>query len=121
MTDRDIAISFKNVDHSDAAEHRIRERIAELERFGDRLTGCRVVVTKELSGRGRSPLFEVRVILAVPGGPIAINRQNDPDHAHEDVTIAIRDAFNAAERKLKEHFRRLRGEVKNHDGEPLEA
>jgi ribosome-associated translation inhibitor RaiA len=121
MIDRDIEISFKDVDHSAAVEHRIRARVAELGRLGARLVGCRVVVAKELSGRGRSPLFQVRVVLVLPGGPIAINRQNDPDHAHEDVTIAIRDAFNAAERKLKEHLRRQRGEVKNHDSEPQEV
>src|SRR5262245_59921056 len=34
--------------------------------------------------------------------------------AHEDVYVAIRDAFNAAGRKLQDHARRRRGKVKAH-------
>jgi hypothetical protein len=38
--------------------------------------------------------------------------------AHEDLYVAIRDAFNAAGRKLQDYARRRRGAVKNHNPEP---
>src|SRR4030095_15113929 len=38
--------------------------------------------------------------------------------AHEDVYVAIRDAFNAAGRKLQDYARRHSGAVKVHDGGP---
>ena len=35
--------------------------------------------------------------------------------AHENVYVAIRDAFNAAWRKLQDHMRRQSGAIKVHD------
>ena len=43
------------------------------------------------------------------GGEIAVNR----DH-HEDVYVALRDAFDAARRKLEDFAREQRGDVKHH-------
>jgi cold shock CspA family protein len=39
--------------------------------------------------------------------------------AHEDLYVAIRDAFNAAGRKLQDHARRRRGKVKLHEPAPI--
>jgi hypothetical protein len=39
----------------------------------------------------------------VPGGEIVVNRDHDLDHAHEDVFVAMRDAFAAAARRLEDH------------------
>ena len=36
------------------------------------------------------------------------------DHA-EDVYVALRDAFDAAIRQLKDYVRKLRGEIKKHE------
>ena len=38
--------------------------------------------------------------------------------AHEDLYVAIRDAFNAAARKLQDYAQRQRGTVKSHISEP---
>ncbi|MGH8731193.1 MAG: hypothetical protein ACREVF_05715 [Burkholderiales bacterium] len=38
--------------------------------------------------------------------------------AHEDVYVALRDAFNAASRQLEDSIRRMRGDVKHHQGRP---
>jgi len=38
--------------------------------------------------------------------------------AHEDLYVAIRDAFNAAARKLQDYAQRQRGTVKSHIPEP---
>ncbi|MBC7908715.1 MAG: HPF/RaiA family ribosome-associated protein, partial [Rhodospirillaceae bacterium] len=37
-----LQITFHGIDHSDAAEERVREKVAKLEQFFDRITSCRV-------------------------------------------------------------------------------
>jgi cold shock CspA family protein len=38
------------------------------------------------------------------------------DHAHEDMHVAVRDAFDAVRRRLQDHMRRLDGHTKRHAG-----
>jgi ribosome-associated translation inhibitor RaiA len=42
----------------------------------------------------------------VPGKGLVVSR--DPGDAHDDVYVAIRDAFDAAGRQLAEHERKLK-------------
>jgi cold shock CspA family protein len=72
------------------------------------------------SGRRRhGDLFAVRLRITRPGqGEVLIDRNPDEDHAHEDVYVAIRDAFNAARRRLQDNARRLGGQVKRHEPQP---
>jgi ribosomal subunit interface protein len=111
-------ITFKDVPHSDAVEARVREHIAELERYYDRITACRVVLAKITQGQHKGNLYQCRIVILVPGGEIAINRANPNSHAHEDIYVAIRDAFDAARRKLQDHVRKHRGDVKVHEPPP---
>jgi cold shock CspA family protein len=59
-------------------------------------------------------LFRVRVDLKVPGGEIVVGRDPEAHHTHEDVYVAIRDAFDATRRLLEDHVRQGRGDVKLH-------
>jgi ribosomal subunit interface protein len=111
-------ITFKDVPHSDAVEARVRALIGELERFSDRIITCRVVLAKSTQGQHKGNLYQCRILVALPGGEIAINRANPNSHAHEDIYVAIRDAFEAATRKLQDHVRRHRGDIKLHEAPP---
>jgi cold shock CspA family protein len=53
--------------------------------------------------------FRVRIDLRVPGKELVANR----DH-HEDVYVALRDAFDAVKRQLEDVAREMRGDVKAH-------
>jgi len=44
--------------------------------------------------------------------------QGPKDHAHEDVYVALRDAFKAARRQLQDSIRKKRGKVKQHEAPP---
>jgi ribosomal subunit interface protein len=101
-----LQIAFRGMDPSPAVEDRVRERSAQLERFHDRITSCRVVVQAPHQHHQKGGLYEVRVDLHVPGAEIVINHEGSQEHAHEDVYVAVRDAFDAAERKLEDHVRR---------------
>jgi len=109
-----LQIAFRHMDSSDAVAARIRERSEKLERFFDRIVSCRVVVECQHPRRQQGNLFRVRVDLKVPGGEIVVGRDPGAHHAHEDVYVAIRDAFDATRRLLEDHVRQGRGDVKLH-------
>jgi hypothetical protein len=52
--------------------------------------------------------------LTVPGYVIAIHRSHGADPSHADAYVALRDAFNAARRKLQDYERHKRGHTKTH-------
>jgi ribosomal subunit interface protein len=112
---RPLEIRFRQMDPSPAIEARIREKAQALERFSGRITGCRVMVEKEHRHHQRGNLFRVRVEIDAPGKELAVTRTGPKDHAHEDVYVAIRDAFDAAVRRLEDHVRERRGKVKVHE------
>jgi len=39
-----LEITFRNLDHSDAVEAKVREKVAKLEQAYDRITSCRVAL-----------------------------------------------------------------------------
>jgi ribosomal subunit interface protein len=109
-----LQISFRNMDPSPAVEDRIRKKAAKLERFHDRIVGCSVVVEAPHRHQHKGKLYTVHLDISVPGKDIIVDRAGPIDQAHEDVYVAIRDAFAAAARQLEDHSRRMRGDVKTH-------
>lgn len=109
-----LQITFRHMDPSPALEARIRERAEELDQFFDRITSCRVVVESRHKRHQQGTLFAVRIDLTVPGSEIVVGRDPDANHAHEDAHVAVRDAFDAARRRLEDHARHRRGAVKLH-------
>jgi ribosomal subunit interface protein len=113
-----LQISYRDVDPSAAIEEAIHERAAKLEEFFGRITGCRVVVEAPHRRQHHGRLYHVRVELAVPGRTIVVNREPPKHHEHEDVYVAIRDAFDAIRRQLEDYVRESRGFTKTHDEPP---
>lgn len=111
-------IVFRDIEKSDAVRDKIEDRIERLERYSDDLIGCRVVVETPHRHKHKGKIYKVSVEVTVPGDEIVANRHPEDDHSHEDVFVAVKDAFKAAERQLKEWAERRRGEVKKHDSLP---
>lgn len=110
-----LQITFKDMDPSPAIETRIRQKASQLDRFFRRAGRCHVTVAAPHRRHRKGGLYEVTVRLTVPPGrEIVTGREGRKDHAHEDVNVAIRDAFDAAIRQLEDHARRLRAELKTH-------
>ena len=104
-----LQITFRDMPSSAAVEDRIRARAEKLNRFFDRVMGCRVVVEMPQRNKHQGKLHSIHIDLTVPGAELVVNRAR-----HEDVYVAIRDAFDAAGRQLEDFARRRRGEVKTH-------
>jgi len=105
-----MQITFHDVNRSDALENHIREKVTKLEQFYPTLIGCKVVVDQPGMHQHKGKPFNIRIDLTVPGGEVVVDRQQD-----EDVYVALRDAFDAARRKLEDYGRKQRLEIKTHD------
>ncbi len=97
-----VMVTFKDMAPSAAVEARINERAQKLGRYHDRITACRVVIAEAHRQHQKGTLFHVRIDLTVPDGEIVVNREPEMDRAHEDAYVAIRDAFDAAQRQLQD-------------------
>lgn len=113
-----IQITFHGVEHSDAIENRIREKIAKLQKLGGDLISCRVVVEAPHKHVHKGKLYSIKIDMTVPGHEIVVNRNSSMDHSHEDIYVAIRDSFNEAKRQLQNFMRRRQGKVKTHRNPP---
>lgn len=117
---RPVEITFHNVDHSDAIEADVRRRVAKLERYYQRISGCRVAIEAPHGQHRKGNTFEVRIELTIPGRePLVVSRDPGDRSSHFDPFVAVRDAFRAAERMLETHVAVLRGAVKSHPPEPV--
>lgn len=90
-----VHITIRGFDQSAALEDRIREKAARLDSFHPRITSCRVVVEESHKHRHQGRHFAVRFDIRVPGREIVAS------HHHEDVYVALQDAFDAVVRQLK--------------------
>ena len=111
-----IQLSFHGCDHSDALETEIRARVDKIEEYYGRLTSCRVVVELPHKHHAQGKLFHINVDLTVPGAGHVVHHDNGKNPAHEDVHVAVRDAFNAVENQLKKVVGKRRDEERKANG-----
>lgn len=114
-------ITFHGLEHSDALEQRIATRARELQRFAPHVVSCHVSVQAETGRHQQGNLYSVHVRVRVPGGEIVASRDPGHNQAHEEVYVALRDAFDAVTRQLEDYLRRRRGDVKRHTRAPRAA
>lgn len=96
-----LQITSRDFPLTEAAEQLIREKAAKLDSIYDQIMGCRVTVETPHSHQHKGNTFNVKIDLTVPGSEMVIKREEN-----EDLYVAIRDAFDAALRKLKEYSAR---------------
>jgi ribosome-associated translation inhibitor RaiA len=78
-----------------------------LEKYEDRITSCRVVIDSPHHHHHKGNLYRVSIDVKVPGQELVAAAGTGDDHAHEDVYIAIRDAFESMSRRLHDYCGRL--------------
>lgn len=96
-----IKTVFRGMRVRPEVERRIEEHAAKLETVCPDLETCEVVVELPHRHHRQGRAFHVRITLAVRGDAIAISHDPGDGDAHEDVLVAVRDAFVAARRRLE--------------------
>lgn len=105
---RPLSIAFRDLDPSPAVETRVRSHVEKLEHFYSQIVGCHVVIDAPHHRQHKGKLYRATINIKVPSDEIIVNSAGSKSHAHEDVYVAIRDAFDAAERRLEDYARRAR-------------
>ncbi|HUK56881.1 MAG TPA: ribosome-associated translation inhibitor RaiA [Nitrospiria bacterium] len=105
-----LQITVRNASVSDAVKNEILEKASKLDQYSDHIMGCRVTVDSPHRHQHQGMRYEVQIDLTVRGSELVVKRQ-----PHEDIYVAIRDAFDAARRQLEDYEHRLRGDVKRHE------
>lgn len=114
-----IELSFRGMEHSDDVDELVRENVANLERFYDRIVACRVMVESPHRHKNHGQQYHVRIDLTVPGHEIVVSRDPSKNDKHERVDVAVRDAFKTARRLLKQWLEKVRGDTKTHAPSPV--
>lgn len=109
-----LQITFRHMESSPAVESRVRELAARLEKHYDAINSCRVVIDTPPAHRHKGAPFSVRIDVTVPGAELFATSDNEPEGAHTDAYVALRDAFEDMRRQLEDYARRQRGDVKRH-------
>ena len=87
---------YRDLDASAALNEVILKKLEKLNRFTDQIIHSRVVLDSPHNHKHKGKHFRACVELLMKGQPIAITQDA------ESIHVAVRDAFNSAERKIKE-------------------
>ncbi len=107
----EFQVVFHNIDQSDAIIDTVNKRIVKLERFCDQIITGRVVLDSPHNNHHKGKVYSVGLEIHTPNKEVRVNQEQHDNHAHEDLYVAIRDAFNAAERQLKSVAKKHRAPV----------
>jgi ribosome-associated translation inhibitor RaiA len=98
-----VEVHFHGVEKSEAIEQRVRDKIAKLGRHFERMTSCRVGIEVPQRTAQRPKVYQIKIEIGVPRRrPIVVRheRVGSNDNRSEELSLAIRDAFEAALRKV---------------------
>ena len=110
-----LQITARDIEITDAIRADITEKAEKLDKYYDRIMRCRVVLESPKRHKHEGKLYNVHIYITVPGGELMVKRDLD-----KDLYVAIRDAFQAARRRLEDFARQQRFDVKYHE-EPSQA
>lgn len=114
-----VQVTFRDIPGSPAIEDHCLDEVVKLERYYDRITSCQVAIAAPHRQHQTGNLYEIRVLLRVPGEELVVNRTPAAHDRAEDVYVAIRETFRKVRRVLEDHVRRRRGQTKLHEAAPL--
>jgi len=112
-----LQITARDIELTEAIETAVRKKAEKLDQYSDRIMACRVVIECPHKHQHKGVLYNVHIDLTLPGAELVVKRE-----PNEDLYVALRDAFAAAGRQLREHIDRSNDHHgRNGAGEALAA
>jgi len=99
-----LEINFRDMVPLPSLEGEIRRRAARLEQWGVELVGCRVTIEAGDNRRRQGHEYQASIDVRVPGEQVVVSQH----HRGSDAQVAIRAAFDAMDRQLRDRIKRLR-------------
>lgn len=128
-----VQVTFRRIRPHARLESLVHARAAWLETYYPSIVGCRVLIDVPHRHRTRGRHVNVRVELSLPGEDVVVggeptahrmlqdvqkqahHKADDLEAVHKHAEAAIREAFDAARRRLQDFARRQRRAVKTHE------
>jgi ribosome-associated translation inhibitor RaiA len=96
-------IHFHGLEKSEAVETRVREKVAKLQRHFTRMTSCRVVIDTPHRNTAKARMSRVKIEIGLPGRkPLIVTHEREGGQALDDLSLTLRDGFQASTRALDE-------------------
>jgi len=96
-----VEIHFHGIEKSEAIEERVRWKVSKLEKHFGRITRCRVVLEAPHRSPAKPKVYQIKIEVSLPRqAPIVVTHEREGSHASEELLLALRDAFEAALRKV---------------------
>jgi len=95
MTHTPCQFTFRGMDASEAARTEVNGWFPRLGPLIDGMTGAHVSIEAVEQTR-KQPQYRVRMELAMPNRVVTVSHDDPSNASHDDVHVAIRNAFRAA-------------------------
>src|SRR5262249_16566299 len=96
-----VEIHFHGIEKSAAIEERVREKMSKIDKHFGRMTRCRVVLEAPHRSPQKPKVYQIKIEISLPRRkPIVVRHERSGAHANEELPLAIRDAFEAALRRI---------------------
>ena len=113
-------LDFHGTEPSEAVQRLIEKQVNGLEHLYGRLTACHIGVEAPGHHQRKGGLFNVSIHLTLPdGAEVNVGTTPRADKRNSDVLFALDDAFRRARRQLQDRVRKMQGQVKVHEAQPM--
>lgn len=110
-----LDITYRNVENTPELEALIHNKVEKLEEVCDHIIGCHIAVEKTHTHPSQGSPYRVRIDLTVPPGhELVADKNPDQGIQYESLESVIRDAFDAAQRQLKQLTAKQQDRTKHH-------
>ena len=96
-----VEVHFHGIAKSEAIERQVRDKVVKLEKHFGRMTSCRVGIEVPQRNAQKAKVYRIKIEIGVPRrSPIVVSHERVGSQAREELGLAIREAFEAALRKV---------------------
>ena len=108
-------IAYRGINKTPALEALIAEKIDKLEKFYRQISSCHLVVEKVHDHPENGSPYRVRIDITVPEDrEIVVDKSPDKGKQNQPLEALIREAFDVANRQLKEMNEQQHNHMKTH-------
>jgi ribosome-associated translation inhibitor RaiA len=104
-----VQITYREMAPLPALEAEVHRRAAKLAQWMPVLKRCELTVWAEANRRHQGHDYHLTLTAEVPQQTLVVDRRHGTE-----LEVVVRDAFDAMDRQLEDHARRLRRQVKQH-------
>lgn len=115
-----FSVVFHSMEPSEAVRARGELLLNRLAHFSPDIMRGKMVIESRHRHHHQGNIYHVSIKVHLPGLDIEVSHDPERNHAHEDVYVAMRDAFRAARRQLEGHEAKRGAKAARHEHERFE-